>query len=144
MLGGISMKKKFAQLYLLSFAILTLGVLEIIFSYIKASPSEELYSGILKLLVGIIVLVYTIIHHARCNTNRKQLERDLSKEYDERDDLVEGKASLFTMTALMIVILLMLFLLRWISIPTDTALFILIIFCTITNGLAKKYYNHFL
>ncbi|MBZ9621776.1 DUF2178 domain-containing protein [Clostridium sp. FP2] len=115
-----------------------------IFNYTKTNTTDELYFGIINLFVGSMLLVYTIIHHVKCNANRKQLESELSKQYDERDDLIDGKASLFTMNTLMIVILLMMFLLRWISIPTDTTLFIIIIFCMITNGLAKKYYNHFL
>ena len=53
----------------------------------------------------------------------------MSKEYDERDDLIEGKASQFTMRILMIVIILMMFLSKWITIPTNTALFMIIIFC---------------
>lgn len=138
------MKNKFTQLYLCSLAILTMGVFETIFNYTKANTAEGFYFGIIKLFVGTIFLVFSITYHIKCKKNRKQLERELSKEYDERDDLIDGKASYFTMSILMIVILLMMFLSRWISIPTDMALFIIIIFCMITNGLAKKYYSHFL
>lgn len=121
-----------------------MGVFEIIFNYTKASTTEDFNFGILKLIAGSILLIYTITHHVKCNKNRKQLERELSKEYDERDDLIDGKASHFTMSTLMIMIFLMMFLSRWISIPTDMALFIIIIFCMITQELAKKYYSHFL
>ena len=138
------MKNRFLELYLCSLTILTMGVFEIIFNYTKASTTEDFNFGILKLIAGSILLIYTITHHVKCNKNRKQLERELSKEYDERDDLIDGKASHFTMSTLMIMIFLMMFLSRWISIPTDMALFIIIIFCMITNGLAKKYYSHFL
>lgn len=65
----------------------------------------------------------------------------MSKDYDERDDLIEGKAALFTMRILIIVTFFMMFLSKWIVIPTNTALFMLIIFCMITNMVVKKYYN---
>ena len=127
MLGVICLKNRFVQLYLVSLAILTMGAFEIIFNYTKANTTEGFYLGYLKLFVGAMFLVFTITSHIKYQTNRKQLERELSKEYDERDDLIDGKASHFTMNILMIVILLMMFLSNWITIPTNTALFMIII-----------------
>lgn len=144
MLGAICLKNRFIELYLCSLAILTMGVFETIFNYTKVNTTKGFYFGIIKLFVGTIFLVFNITYHIKSKKNRKQLERELSKEYDERDDLIDGKASHFTMSTLMIMIFLMMFLSRWISIPTDMALFIIIIFCMITYGLAKKYYSHFL
>lgn len=143
-LGGICLKNRFTQLYLCSLAILIMGFFEIIFNYTKANITGEFYFGVLKLFIGVIFLVFAITSHIKYKTNTKQLEREMSKEYDERDDLIDGKASHFTMSILMIVILLMMFLSKWITIPTNTALFIIIIFSMITNILAKKYYNYFL
>lgn len=144
MLGVICLKNKFMHLYLISLALLTMGSLEIIFDYTKANAIEGFYFGIIKLFVGAIFLIYTITSHVKYNTNGKKLEKELSKEYDERDDLIEGKASYFTMSILIIGILLMMFLSKWITIPTNTALSIIIIFSSITSVLAKKYYNYFL
>lgn len=144
MLGAIRLKNRFTELYLCSLAILIMGLFEIIFNYTGASITEGLYSGIIMFFVGGGFLVFAITSHIKYNANRKQLEREMSKEYDERDDLIEGKASHFTMRILMIVIVLMMFLSKWITIPTNAALFMIIIFCMITNILAKKYYNYFL
>jgi uncharacterized membrane protein len=132
------------QLYLVSLAVLTMGAFEVIFNYTKANATQEFYYGIVNLFVGVMLLIYTITSHVKYNTNRKQLERELSKEYDERDDLIDGKASHFTMNILMIMIILMMFVSNWISIPTNNALFIILIFSSITSVLAKKYYNYFL
>lgn len=144
MLEVICLKNKFMHLYLVSLALLTMGSLEIIFDYTKANAIEGFYFGIIKLFVGAIFLIYTITSHVKYNTNGKKLDKELSKEYDERDDLIEGKASYFTMSILTIGILLMMFLSKWITIPTNTALFIIIISSSITSVLAKKYYNYFL
>lgn len=139
------MKNKFTELYLISLVILTMGAFEIIFNYSKANTTLEFYFGSIKLfVVGAIFLVFAITSHVKYNANRKQMEREMSKEYDERDGLIDGKASYLTMTILMGMIILMMFLSNWISIPTNTALFIIMISCMITNTLAKKYYNHFL
>lgn len=138
------MKNKFTELYLLSLLILTMGFFEIIFNYYKTNNVKEFYFGIIKLLIGVGFLVFAITSHIKFNTNKKQLEREMSKEYDERDDLIDGKASHFTMRILVTVIILMMFLSEWVMIPVNTALFIIIIFCMITNILAKKYYNYFL
>ncbi|MFD3447951.1 hypothetical protein ACFDTO_25500 [Microbacteriaceae bacterium 4G12] len=139
-LGVVYLRNKFTQLYLCSFAILLIGLFEIAFNYTKVSNTEGFY----EVFVGAILLIFAITSHVKYNKNRKQLERELSREYDERDDLIEGKASYFTMTSLMIVIMLMMFLSKWITVPTNTSLFIIIIFCAITNTLAKKYYNYVL
>ncbi|WP_097028446.1 DUF2178 domain-containing protein [Clostridium peptidivorans] len=138
------MKNKFMQLYLVSLALLTMGFFEIIFNYTKANAIEGFYSGVIELFVGAVFLVYTITSHVKYNTNGKKLDKELSKEYDERDDLIEGKASYFTISILTIVIFIMMFISKWITIPTNTALFIIIIFSSITSVLAKKYYDYFL
>ncbi|MEH7355621.1 hypothetical protein V7150_19005 [Neobacillus drentensis] len=138
------MKNRFTQLYLCSIAMIALGFLGIIFNNAKTNTTEEYYFGILNLFVGAMLLVFAIISHIKYHTNRKQLERELSKEYDERDDLIEGKTAHFTISILMMVTILMLFLSKWITIPTNTALFIIIISSLITSTLAKKYYNYFL
>lgn len=121
-----------------------MGFFEMIMSYTKVNTSEGFYPAIIKLFVGVAFLVFSIISHVKYNANRKQLEREMSKEYDERDDLIEGKSSQFTMSVLMAVALLMMFLLRWIPIPTNTALFVIIIVTLITSALSKKYYSYFL
>lgn len=140
----ICLKNRFTEFYLVSLAILTMGVFEVIFNYSKANTTEGFYFGAIKLFVGAIFLVFTITSHVKYNANRKQLEKELSKEYDERDDLIEGKASHFTLKVLMLAVFLMMFLSKWVAIPANTALFIVIIFSSITSVLAKKYYNHVL
>ena len=138
------MKNRYKELYLCSFAIIAIGFIEIIFDHTEANFAEGFYLGNLKILTGVILLIFALISQSKSNTNRKQLERELSKEYDERDDLIEGKASQFTMSILMVMIILMMFLSKWIIIPINTGLFLLIICCLITKILAKKYYSCFL
>lgn len=143
-LGVIGLKNRFLQLYLCSIAIIGIGFFEFIFNFNKVNTSGEFYFGIFHLLIGAVLLVFAITSHVKYNTNRKQLDSELSKEYDERDDLIEGKASHITVSILMVLTILMMFLSKWITIPTNTALFIIIIFCMITNILAKKYYDYVL
>ncbi|MGE6260108.1 DUF2178 domain-containing protein [Heyndrickxia sporothermodurans] len=131
------MINRYLEHYLVSFTLLIIGVIELFVNYSKTN-------GITELFVGTIFLVFTITSHVKYNTNREQLENELSKEYDERDDLIEGKASNVTLKILIIAVFLMMVLSNWISIPVNTALMIVIIFSSITNILAKKYYNHVL
>ncbi|PGZ08488.1 hypothetical protein COE30_12505 [Bacillus cereus] len=138
------MKNRYKELYLCSFAIIAIGFIEIIFDHTEANFAEGFYLGNLKILTGVILLIFALVSQSKSNTNRKQLERELSKEYDERDDLIEGKASQFTMSILMVMIILMMFLSKWIIIPINTGLFLIIICCLITKILAKKYYSCFL
>lgn len=144
MLGGICLNNRFKELYLCSFAMIAIGFIEIIFDHTEANFAEGFYLGNLKILTGVIFLIFALVSQTKFNTKRKQLEKELSKEYDERDDLIEGKAAQFTISILMVMIILMMFLSKWIIIPINTGLCLIIICCLITNTLAKKYYNSFL
>ncbi|HDR7438020.1 hypothetical protein ACW4EZ_30680 (plasmid) [Bacillus toyonensis] len=138
------MNNRFKELYLCSFAMIAIGFIEIIFDHTEANFAEGFYLGNLKILTGVIFLIFALVSQTKFNTKRKQLEKELSKEYDERDDLIEGKAAQFTISILMVMIILMMFLSKWIIIPINTGLCLIIICCLITNTLAKKYYNSFL
>ncbi|MGG0721771.1 hypothetical protein [Bacillus mycoides] len=138
------MKNRLKELYLCSFAIIAMGFFEIIYDHTEAEFAEGFYLGNLKILTGVVLLIFALVSQTKYKTNRKQLERELSKEYDERDDLIEGKAAHFTISILMGMIILMMFLSKWIIIPINTGLFLIMICCLIMNTLAKKYYNSFL
>nr|WP_252198847.1 hypothetical protein [Bacillus mycoides] len=140
----ICLKNRLKELYLCSFAIIAMGFFEIIYDHTEAEFAEGFYLGNLKILTGVLLLIFALVSQTKYKTNRKQLERELSKEYDERDDLIEGKAAHFTISILMGMIILMMFLSKWIIIPINTGLFFIMICCLITNTLAKKYYNNFL
>ncbi|KAF6545415.1 hypothetical protein [Bacillus sp. EKM202B] len=138
------MKNRLKELYLCSFAIIAMGLFEIIYDHTEAEFAEGFYLGNLKILTGVLLLIFALVSQTKNKTNRKQLERELSKEYDERDDLIEGKAAHFTISILMGMSILMMFLSKWIIIPINMGLFLIMICCLITNTLAKKYYNSFL
>ncbi|MGH0516628.1 hypothetical protein [Bacillus cereus] len=134
------MKNRLKELYLCSFAIIAMGFFEIIYDHTAAELTEGFYLGNLKILTGVLFLIFALVSQ----TKYKQLERELSKEYDERVDLIDGKAAHITISILMVMIILMMFLSKWIIIPINTGLFLIMICCLITNTLAKKYYNSFL
>ncbi|MFD0619165.1 hypothetical protein ACFQZR_16995 [Paenibacillus sp. GCM10027629] len=138
------LKNKFTELYLFALVSIIMGIFEIIMYNPKANTAEGLLSGIYLLFVGVGLFVWGITSHVKYRANRKQMDREMSKEYDERDDIIEGKASQFTMRLVMLVTLLMMFLTNWYVIPTDTVLILIIICCAGANLLAKKYYNHVL
>lgn len=144
MLGVTCLKNKFTELYLFALVSIIMGIFEIIMYNPKANTAEGLLSGIYLLFVGVGLFVWGITSHVKYRANRKQMDREMSKEYDERDDIIEGKASQFTMRLVMLVTLLMMFLTNWYVIPTDTVLILIIICCAGANLLAKKYYNHVL
>ncbi|MEW9183476.1 hypothetical protein AB2553_24575 [Bacillus mycoides] len=100
--------------------------------------------GNLKILTGVLFLIFALVSQTKHKTNGKQLESELSKEYDERVDLIDGKAAHITISILMVMIILMMFLSKWIIIPINNGLFLIMICGLIMNTLAKKYYNSFL
>ncbi|PFE54346.1 hypothetical protein CN316_31550, partial [Bacillus cereus] len=101
------MKNRLKELYLCSFVIIAMGFFEIIYDHTAVELTEGFYLGNLKILTGVLLLIFALVSQTKHKTNGKQLERELSKEYDERVDLIDGKAAHITLSILMVMIILM-------------------------------------
>lgn len=132
------MKKLFIQRLLLSILLMVLGFIQI-----YLDTSEGFNYGYVMLFIGGIILLISIISYLK-SRNNKILERNMSKEYDERDILIDGKVSHFSMRFLMYVIIIIMFLTNFVVIPTNTALLIVLISLIISEFGSRKYYNHVL
>lgn len=132
------MKKLFIQRLLLSILLMVLGFIQI-----YLDTSEGFNYGYVMLFIGGIILLISIISYLK-SRNNKILERNMSKEYDERDILIDGKVSHFSMRFLMYVIIITMFLTNFVVIPTNTALLIVLISLIISEFGSRKYYNHVL
>lgn len=132
------MKKLFIQRLLLSILLILLGFIQL-----YLDTSEGFNYGYVMLFIGGIILLISIISYLK-SRNNKILERNMSKEYDERDILIDGKVSHFSMRFLMYVIIIIMFLTNFVVIPTNTALLIVLISLIISEFGSRKYYNHVL
>ncbi|KAA1189405.1 hypothetical protein [Paenibacillus sp. B2(2019)] len=132
------MKKLFIQRLLLSILLMVLGFIQL-----YLDTSEGFNYGYVMLFIGGIILLISIISYLK-SRNNKILERNMSKEYDERDILIDGKVSHFSMRFLMYVIIIIMFLTNFLVIPTNTALLIVLISLIISEFGSRKYYNHVL
>ncbi|MEK4239307.1 hypothetical protein D3C76_941560 [compost metagenome] len=132
------MKKLFLQRLLLSILLMVLGFIQL-----YLDTSEGFNYGYVMLFIGGIILLISIISYLK-SRNNKILERNMSKEYDERDILIDGKVSHFSMRFLMYVIIIIMFLTNFVVIPTNTALLIVLISLIISEFGSRKYYNHVL
>lgn len=132
------MKKLFIQRLLLSILLMVLGFIQI-----NLDTSEGFNFGYVMLFIGGIILLISIISYLK-SRNNKILEKKMSKEYDERDILIDGKVSRFSMRFLMYVIIIIMFLTNFVVIPTNTALLIVLISLIISEFGSRKYYNHVL
>ncbi|KTD87689.1 hypothetical protein [Paenibacillus etheri] len=132
------MKKLFIQRILLSILLMVLGFIQI-----NLDTSEGFNFGYVMLFIGGIILLISIISYLK-SRNNKILEKKMSKEYDERDILIDGKVSRFSMRFLMYVIIIIMFLTNFVVIPTNTALLIVLISLIISEFGSRKYYNHVL
>jgi TRAP-type C4-dicarboxylate transport system permease large subunit len=132
------LKKLFIQRILLSILLMVLGFIQI-----NLDTSEGFNFGYVMLFIGGIILLISIISYLK-SRNNKILEKKMSKEYDERDILIDGKVSRFSMRFLMYVIIIIMFLTNFVVIPTNTALLIVLISLIISEFGSRKYYNHVL
>jgi len=117
--------------------LILIGSIDIIFN-----PSLGFDFGYLNTVIGGIFLIISMISYIKYLINKKEIDKELSKEYDERDDLIDGKVAKFTLRILICVILIMMFLSNWITIQTNVALSTVLISFIITEFLSRKYYNH--
>lgn len=131
------MENKFIQRILVSLMLILMGSIEIIFN-----PSVGFNFGYLNIFIGGIILIISMVSYIKYRNNKKEIDKELSKDYDERDDLIDGKVAKFTLRILISVILIIMFLSNWIMIQTNAALFAILISFIITEFLSRKYYNH--
>ncbi|MGL5560047.1 MAG: hypothetical protein ACRDC3_12955 [Paraclostridium dentum] len=130
------MQNKFVPRILFSITLIIIGIIEMIFN-----SSEGFDFGYLNISIGGIFLIISMISYIKYQNNKKEIDRELSKEYDERDDLIDGKVAKFTLSALIYVIFIIMFLANWIMIETNVALSAILIFFMIIEFLSRKYYN---
>lgn len=132
------MKNLFIKRFLVSCLITILGIIQIVLG------TRAGYNfGYIIAFLGGILMVYSTISYITSRKN-KTLEKELSKEYDERDALIDGKAARFSLIILVCEIFMLMFLTNYVEIPTNTTLFIVLISLIISDIVSRKYYNHFL
>lgn len=132
------MKNLFIQRFLFSTLVIIVGIIQIILD-----TSVGFNFGYIIVFLGGLLLLYSTISYITSRKN-KSLEKELAKEYDERDALIDGKVARFSMYILISEILILMFLTNFVVIPTNTALFIVLISLIIIEFGSRKYYNHFL
>ncbi|MCY9548074.1 hypothetical protein [Lysinibacillus xylanilyticus] len=132
------MKNLFMQRLLVSILLIVIGFIQVILD-----ASVGFNNGYITVLLGGIILLFSTISNIKSRKN-KSLEKELAKEYDERDALIDGKVARFTLYILIPEILILMFLTNFVLIPTNNALFIILISLMIIEFGSRKYYTHIL
>ncbi|PGL70896.1 hypothetical protein [Bacillus sp. AFS055030] len=132
------MKNMFRDRFLLSIVLIAFGSIKLIFN-----KSEGFNFGFILLLIGGILLLYSIASYIK-SRNNTELEMELSKEYDERDMIIDGKVAHFSLNLLVCELLIIMFLSNYIVISTNVALFILLVSLIISDMVSRRFYNHVL
>ncbi|MEH7351644.1 hypothetical protein [Gottfriedia acidiceleris] len=132
------MKNMFRDRFLLSSLLIVFGSIKLIFN-----KSVGFNFGFILLLFGGILLLYSITSYIK-SRNNTELEKELSKEYDERDMIIDGKVAHFSLNLLVCELLIIMFLSNFVVISTNAALFILLVSLIISDMVSRKFYNHVL
>ncbi|MGN4124206.1 hypothetical protein ACMGD3_04150 [Lysinibacillus sphaericus] len=128
------MKRKLFQRLLISFLAIMLGAISLLMD-----PTDKI-SAIYLFIAGSIILIVSITIYLR----KSEKEADLSKEYDERDALIEGQASNKTMQCITSLIIVLLFLSNFIVLSVKAVLLLLILALFILNTVTKFFYERVL
>lgn len=131
------MENKFINRILCSLAIVIMGGIEIFFK-----GATEFNFGYIYILIGGIIFACTIVSQIKYKNNKKEIDQELLKEYDERDELIDGKVSSFTLKIVMYTTLLIMFLSNFIVIQAGDALLGVLLSSMIAELLSRKYYNY--
>ncbi|PEK98862.1 hypothetical protein [Bacillus sp. AFS017336] len=132
------MKNMFRDRFLLSSLLIVFGSIKLIFN-----KSVGFNFGFILLLLGGILLLYSIASYIK-SRNNTEIEKELSKEYDERDMIIDGKVAHFSLNLLLCELLIIMFLSNFVVISTNAALFILLVSLIISDMVSRKFYNHVL
>ena len=131
------MKNKLVERILFSIVIIAISITDILLG-----GTFNIYVDIFYILVGLIAFVYTIFDYFKYKKNRKEIDAQLSKEYDERDELVDGKVSKITLKVILAATFIVMFASKFMIMNGDSALLIILVTFIITEFLARKYYNY--
>lgn len=117
----------------------------IVFGSIKLifNKSVGFNFGFILLLLGGILLLYSIASYIK-SRNNTEIEKELSKEYDERDMIIDGKVAHFSLNLLVCELLIFMFLSNFVVISINAVLFILLVSLIISDMVSRKFYNHVL
>ncbi|PGZ93876.1 hypothetical protein COE53_04745 [Bacillus sp. AFS029533] len=88
-------------------------------------------------------MLYSIASYIK-SRNNTEVEKELSKEYDERDMIIDGKVAYFSLNLLVCELLIFMFLSNFVVISINAALFILLVSLIISDMVSRKFYNHVL
>ncbi|ODG91033.1 MULTISPECIES: hypothetical protein [Bacillaceae] len=132
------MKNMFRDRFLLSSLLIVFGSIKLIFN-----KSVGFNFGFILLLLGGILLLYSIASYIK-SRNNTEVEKELSKEYDERDMIIDGKVAYFSLNLLVCELLIFMFLSNFVVISINAALFILLVSLIISDMVSRKFYNHVL
>lgn len=127
-------KNLFIQRFSVSILIISLGIIQIVLD------TSVGFNGYIKIFLGGVILVISTISFIKAQ-NDKSLEKEFTKEYDERDALIDGKVARFSLHILICEIFILMFSTNFVGIPTNTALFVVLITFIISEMGARKYYN---
>lgn len=128
------MKRKLFQRLLTSFIAIILGVISLL-----VNPKDKM-SAIYLFIAGTIIMIASITIYLR----KSEKEDDLSKEYDERDALIEGQAANIAMQCISSLIIILLFLSNFIVLSVKAVLLLLILALFILNIVTKFFYERVL
>lgn len=107
--------------------------------YFDKSNNLSYYFAI---VVAIGCLVYSIVSFIRYKKNKEYIDNELAKEFDERDELIDGKVSRLTLTLTTLVSLFIMLLSNFVKIPANNALFLVILSGFIIEIVSRKYYEN--
>ncbi|MEB2302646.1 hypothetical protein LAV72_23895 [Lysinibacillus xylanilyticus] len=128
------MKRKLFQRLLIALLAIMLGVISLLVN------QTDKVSAIYLFIAGTVILIASLTIYLR----KSEKEDDLSKEYDERDALIDGHASNITMQCITTLIIVLLFLSNFIVLSVKAVLLLLILALFILNNVTKFFYERVL
>lgn len=135
------MKNLFLKRGLFLISLFTIAIVNFIHNYIISSDFIDLIPSIVLLLPCIIVTIIMLIDNVRIKHNYDSVKKELIEEYDERDDLIEGKSSKLTLNLINILCILVMVFSGGKNEQMNITLFSILFIANISNQLIKKYYE---
>ncbi|MGE8207612.1 hypothetical protein ACQKP0_24375 [Heyndrickxia sp. NPDC080065] len=131
------MKNLFIQRLMFSALLIVLGIIQI------TLDTSVGFNFVYFIVLGGIIFAYSTISYIK-NRKNKSLEKELAKDYDERDTLIDGKVARFSLHILICEIIILMFLTNFVVITTNTVFVVVFVSLIISEFGARKYYSHVL
>lgn len=135
------MKDLFIKRVLFLISIFVIAIANFVGSYTKSTDFINLIPSIGPIIICVVATIIVLVENIKIKNNYENIKKEIAKEYDERDAIIDGKSSQVTLSLINILSIILMIFSQGKNMQMNLALFSILFVAQISHLLLKKYYD---